>query len=606
MTSSHRTRRLARGGPCPTAWLLAIVGTLLVLAPRHAAAWAEATVRSVQVRIAPRADGEAARYQLEAEVRVRGGWLQGLALEGFAEPIAWDATTPTLTELPPETSGEEAADERPSSSSRRWQAEPRRQGGRWWLQVQGPRFRLPRRGRYLLRATWSGPPVEAAEGAAEGSWSLPPWRNGLQDVRIELLAPRGARPLGASTLIGLQTGWRDEPIGTWLRWSRAQLPRSTPWTVQWRLPGATKSEGGSDGVNGSVGAPERHAPAGAPSGPPVVGSPRAPRRVAGPLAVLMLLQWGLGLLWARRQRLRPVAAIRWPGNEAARGLLLLLCALAAVLLQAPQRLVAAALAVLLAWRRLPELRPRPTGGWVPGRGRRSLADRLAAGWWDLVGLWPWDGSRPVGLAAWLLVVSWLLRDGLPDEPLGWARLGLLLIAPWSDGAARHPTPPRVRRARLLPWLAAMPTAHGAWRLVELRDRRGRLLEARVDLHDELALRLLGQRRMQLAVLDVCEATKRRGEVALLGWPRHEDEQRAAGASGWWRRLPDVTRLPGPGESTAWASLEPLAALRHARQALQGARRALAASRSARASSRRRAGPSLRRARAEATEAASGP
>ncbi len=508
---------------------------LLSLVPRVARAWTDATVRSVHVTIGPEPGGEGTRYALRAEVHVRGGWLDGIALTGFDEPMRWDEPAPSLRVLPTKEALAMGGS-LPSRSGRFWALHPERSRAQWWLRLEGPRVRRPHRGRYLLRAQWLGPPLRGLRDGEHSeslhTWTLPPWRAGLEDVRIAIALPRDARA-EKPNLPGASFSWRRDGETRWAVWRRSQLPRATPWTVRWRTAG---NGGGlpSRGTGPRAAAAVQH-----DAVSDAARSPHAtlPARLA---AMLALVQWAFGLLWMRRRGLRPAPLLPWPRDERLRGGVSCLLTAWSWYHPAPSASLGAIVVVLLVWRRPPGLLRRPAAGWRPLRPEEARRlDRLGL-LFRLVGLGPWDPTRPLGRILWLAASGWMLLSTKPATGAGVETLLSWLpwlLAPWADTASRHPTPVALRWRLLRRIAGASAWGHRAWRPMALVDRHGRVHAVR--------LRSTEAERLELHVMDALTHGGRRPVAGALLWPRHEwDDVRVR------RRLASAERLPWPDPSRA--------------------------------------------------------
>ncbi len=539
---AHRTRGLP--ARLPGLLALAILSWCgLWFAPRTAHAWTEASVRSVHLalRLDPASGGT--RYELEAEVRVRRGWLEGIAIEGFEEPIRWTEPAPTLHRLPPEEGAETAP--RPATTRLLWPLRAERAGARWWLRLEGPRFRRPRRGRYRLRAVWFGPPVagsHATDRAGRYAWTLPPWRAGLEDVHIAIALPPGAEA-EAPDVPGGSLDQRTEEDVHWVVWRRSQLPRATPWTVRWRL----RTGGGTQQAEDPrTDRPERSL---ASSSPRTAGPGSSVRRwsPARAAAALLVLQWWGGALWLRRRRLRPRAWLPWPRRETVRGVIVTLLGAWAWLGGGWAPEVGVALALLLAWRRPPDLSLRPAAGWRPLHRREARRLSALALLWRLAGLGPWDPSRPLGASAWLAVSMGMVvaRGDIGSDVQSLVSWLLWGLAPWADVASRHPSPVAIRWAILRRLVAHPDRRTWTWRPVALVDRHGRVHEVRLRTDDEEKRRARGLNRLELNVMDARTASARHPVPGVLLWPTGNEADAPDHAP------PVVKPLLHPAERLPW-------------------------------------------------------
>ncbi len=206
---------------------------LLVLsgfeAPSRARAWTEAQVQSAQARVEIQPSGEV-KVHMRLAVHVHGGWLEGLDVAGL---------DPELTLEPGQVI------ELVSSEGQHFfPTVDAGQPGTIGLTFR--RRDAPRRGDYSLelayRAVLAPGAVQALEGdRSRYEWILPGWRSGLDDVRVEVVAPASAE-LDEELRVGESMVTRERetlPDGRVLfRFVRAHLPRTVPFQVAFTLPNA--------------------------------------------------------------------------------------------------------------------------------------------------------------------------------------------------------------------------------------------------------------------------------------------------------------------------------------------------------------------------------
>jgi hypothetical protein len=393
-----------------------------LVSPSAASAWTDAAVRSVEARVRIGPDATA-HVTLTATVRVHGGWLEGLELAGLDPDLVLDESVPV-----------QAVDDAGQHY------EPRAEVlGEGRLQLTF-RPRSPRRGRLLITLAYTTSLAQrATEAVDEGRivrvrWGLPGWRSGLDGVGIEVLAPRGAQAgpdealEGASVLVERE----ETPDGTLLRWRRAHLPRTTPWTVAVDVPSAAMIEALRSATEVASPSSRPHAPAS-----------RAPRAAAEPpfwvgVALLLSALACAKMLSVRRlaQRSGSLARSLVPIPALARGPLAVALALAgsrAGPLDARLGLGLLALSALLATYRVAVAEGSSRlGAWHPA-DRRWLRAALGARW--LRHVRPesaLDGTTALGLlvaAAWVFaVVSLAGRSVSTDVRFAASLLPLPLLA----------------------------------------------------------------------------------------------------------------------------------------------------------------------------------
>ena len=215
--------------------------------PTPAQAWTDANVRSASASIDVASDGSAL-VALQLQVRVAGGWLEGLELTGLDPNLELDPNKPVWV----------ASMEPPYRKF-----EPRiRRGPRGTLHL-GFRGRgaSPRRGTLLVGLIYRAQfvaqdhtPSDASSsvpgggslratsgGRVEVAWRFPAWQSGLDRVTVALRVPGAtARPVGEP---GKEPDERFEwrqIVGsehTTILWERAHLPRTMPWRVAAEVPG---------------------------------------------------------------------------------------------------------------------------------------------------------------------------------------------------------------------------------------------------------------------------------------------------------------------------------------------------------------------------------
>ena len=195
----------------------------LCLTP-SARAWTETQITSVAARVDAR--DPRVRVELTLGLQVREGWLSSFELLDLGPELA-------LGE-PPELSflGADGA-QYPASV----QITP----GNGLSVTFADKRSSPRRGDYSLRLAWSERLPEAS--GAEQRWSLPRWPERVANVRVVVLAARGARPstTRARSHDGVEQRDAPELRASVLTFVRAELPRTARFEVAWSLPAATSS-----------------------------------------------------------------------------------------------------------------------------------------------------------------------------------------------------------------------------------------------------------------------------------------------------------------------------------------------------------------------------
>jgi|GEM_PF-949484 len=214
---------------------LALCALVTLVCATPAAAWTDASVRSVKAAVVVAPDGTA-QIALRVAVRVHGGWLEGLELVGLDPQLALDPATPPIV------TGEDGAVYLPSVTVRADGSESTR------VQLNFARRDAPRRGAYevALRYTTSLA-HRATEASSDGEtvrvrWTLPPWQSGLDGVELTLDLPGAARAVELDTESGTRAASVTvATVGarTQITWRRPHLPRTTVWEIAADVPAAS-------------------------------------------------------------------------------------------------------------------------------------------------------------------------------------------------------------------------------------------------------------------------------------------------------------------------------------------------------------------------------
>jgi len=397
-----------------TTRLCAFALALIALATATAAqAWTETRVETAGAHLELLPGGRT-RVSLRVGVRVLGGWLSRLELDGLDPGLALDPAKP------PVMLSEDGQALLPETRIER--------DGRVLITFPG-RSRAPRRGRHNLLLTYmtrlAGGP--SRDGQRTLHWALPAFRADLRDVEVSVDAPLGAQPSEDSDGASAVTHWtRGER--TVLRWQRAQLPRTLAFTASFRLPASAALRPAA-------------APALQPGRAPALGA--APAWAALGLLLLTGAKRATVRASCRRERARALPLLGLLGLP--RALAAIALALAAAWLYGVQPLLGGAtLAALSAcaldrgFAALPVAQPRWTRARVAlelTRIRLTRARRLLG-----VGAW-FDATTPLGLGS--LACCWalaLLRANLGAGIDVWLE-ALLAATPLWFSATRGALPP---------------------------------------------------------------------------------------------------------------------------------------------------------------------
>ena len=512
-------RRVAPSSRALSVPLLGVGLAALVLAvPEHAKAWTEAQVQSAQAVVDVDAEGRL-RARMTVSLHVHGGWLEGLDISGLDAELALDPDVP-LTFV--------------SSEGRAYEPRisPREEG----VRLEFRRRNAPRRGDYEMtfgyRATLAQPlvrPDPRREGWTRYEWIFPGWRSGLDDVRIEVLAPSEAiladELHGDHTLLSQEREVAEDGRAR-LVFQRAHLPRTVPWSLAFSLP--------NDVVPASRLAPVPEAVA--PLSPQVVAAARerGPHPAALAYFVLFAVVALLKLVLHRRAArarsvtLRPLIPL--PFALRVLGLLALVAAAAfAWHVRTDAGLATLLLAIVLLLDRappVPEASPQE-GSYAPVRredrlwaaGRAQLARMGVARWLDASTL-PGLGV----LVACVALVAFVDRAWGGDPiPPGYATL-LHAIVPFAAmmltlTRAQLPSTLAERLHALQSLAGRLPADLSSvpigYQLALHRATGGRGQDARLRLCTEF--RVEGLRRLDLAIADrpVAGAFRREGVVLVV-------------------------------------------------------------------------------------------
>jgi hypothetical protein len=506
-----------------------VLWLLVLLVPSGVSAWADASVRSVHARVAVAPDGTA-RVDLTIFVRVDGGWLEGFEVAGLDPDLALAPDAPAY-----------ATDE----AGERWTPDVDvLTGGRVQLAFRG---RSPRRGRLTIglsyQTTLAHRATEPAGEHVRVRWTLPGWRSGLDGVQVEIIAPPGAifgprdeTDSGAS----LATTREERQSDVLLRWRRAHLPRTVPWTVAIDVPMAAMSPELRSAPVAALPPPPRSSAA------PVVRSDPGPFWLA--LAVALALVALAKLFAVRRLALRSRTEVRGlvPGPLAVRAAFVIVLAPIAALSGTAQPELAlgalAAIAVAATFRPADPPRVPHLGAW------RALDTRwlraIRRGKW-LRWITPWsivDATTPLGAlhAALWLSVPVLLAD-VPIAILACAAVlpipillsGTRLAFPSSPSDTASAILARCRALRSLPFGVGL-------RPVAYVDVRGEVADVRV--RTILDRRPMGLLRLDLALAEAERTGGYERALSLIAVTRADSPAEKALAD----RLPELDAQPSSG------------------------------------------------------------
>ncbi len=212
--------------------LVVVLATLLL--PVHALAWADATVRSASARVSIDESAHA-HVVVDATLRIDGGWLEALELDGLDEGLTLDPSDP-VTMVPISSEDDLAAgiEHAPLSP-----AVSLRDDG--VVVLAFVRRHAPRRGDYAVHLAYDADLSGRARAEVDGAhvpWTFPAWRHGLDSVRVELALPAGVEPaLEADDEI--EVARTEDADGVVWTLTRAHLARTREWPIDLRWPEGT-------------------------------------------------------------------------------------------------------------------------------------------------------------------------------------------------------------------------------------------------------------------------------------------------------------------------------------------------------------------------------
>ncbi len=213
---------LPRRGLSP---LLALFAAMLFMAgtPSGASAWTRSMVKTADATVEV-GDDASMRVRLALDVEVQAGWLRAMVIAELGEDVELDRSHP------PYFRSDEGEVYRP-------EVEVTPEGA---IQLVFDRREAPRQGDYRVFIRYEVPgDVErlADSDRVRLSWTLPAWETGLQDVKVDVRAPREStlpdnRELGPGVNVDVTAQRRV----TQIEWRRIHLPRHTPWTLEFDVP----------------------------------------------------------------------------------------------------------------------------------------------------------------------------------------------------------------------------------------------------------------------------------------------------------------------------------------------------------------------------------
>lgn len=185
--------------------------------PVSARAWTDARVSSVEAQIDVR-DPEVAHVELWLRVLVRHGVLSSVTFEGLDSDFQLsELVAPLGVALPLVT-----------------------QNGPGQLELRWPDAKeAPQTGEHSVRVVYATRKLyEAAksEGTSRIAWTLPRWPDRLSNVHVTVIGPAGLVPLPPTPNLGEQIEAVPEDAPRMLTFTRIELPRLTPYEIQFEVP----------------------------------------------------------------------------------------------------------------------------------------------------------------------------------------------------------------------------------------------------------------------------------------------------------------------------------------------------------------------------------
>lgn len=465
-----------------------VLALALLFTPGRAHAWADATVRSASARVT--IDERAhAHVAIDATVRVDGGWLEALELDGLDTGLVLDPLDPVTMVRAPQPDAADLVGARAPEP-----LDPRvtlRDDG--VVVLSFTRRHAPRRGDYVVHLAYDAELAASAHAESDGVhlvWTFPAWRHGLDSVQVEVLGPEGAAPVIEAD-DEIEVG--EESLGgrTLYRLTRAHLARTREWPIALRVPEGVMVE--ALGALPPAPAPVHAAEAASPASPP-----RAPWQGGIALALASLY---VALRVLRRSRVAEIEGVElraWlplPAPLAALFVLALGAAAMGVALTSGDERALVVLALAMLALGISRGSPRSASPRLGSFRHATRTIRHAARRAQLarqVGIDAWlDASTLPGVVVLAAFLGFVARA--PREALGPALLAfaVAVVAGLDSPRAGRSLPPLValahltaytRRARVSlerPPLALMPVVHLDVRGVA-QDARIRVLGALPD------------------------------------------------------------------------------------------------------------------------------
>lgn len=196
------------------------IGLMLLLGrPAPVRAWTDTKVISALARVDAREPGRA-EVELELGVRVSAGWLSHFELVDLGIELRLDPAREVRLQ---------------DAQGTTYVPRVELSGDRGLNLAFPERARAPKPGDYTLTVAWSS---RLDTEGSRATWALPRWPNRIPNVRIEVLAPSGARPAASGPRAADEVLVEPRPSqrATQLSFVRTELPHTDSFAVSWVTP----------------------------------------------------------------------------------------------------------------------------------------------------------------------------------------------------------------------------------------------------------------------------------------------------------------------------------------------------------------------------------
>jgi hypothetical protein len=198
-----------------------------LLSADEAQAWTDAKIQNLEARIAL-SERDPAEVIMKITIAVRGGWLSSFEITGLDDDMVLDEKGPLV--LVSETGASYYPEIKVLSPGR-------------VVLLFSNQHDAPGRGSYTFELFYHTNLLSRSSrmnqsNMLEVRWTLPPWQVGIDDVRIHVTAPKGARPIALSSEVPFseERAFLDSDNRTTLSWHRIRLPQTVAWAIGFTLP----------------------------------------------------------------------------------------------------------------------------------------------------------------------------------------------------------------------------------------------------------------------------------------------------------------------------------------------------------------------------------